>query len=376
MKNIAIIGSSGSIGRQALSVVRRHPDMFNVTALVVKSSTDLLSEQIAEFSPNFAGIYDEKASQDFFVPVDVNLVRGKEALTFACALEEVDIVVVAVSCMDGLAPVLTAIENDKLIALANKESIVAGGEIVLEKLAKSKAKILPVDSEHSAVWQILGDLKGRDVKRIILTASGGAFFGKDREFLKTVTPAQAIKHPNWSMGKKITIDSATMVNKGLEIIEAARLFSTKNIDYIIHPESIVHSMVEYNDGAVLAQMGVTSMELPIQYALTYPDRCDTGLKPMDFTRPITFFEPDEINFPAPKLAKQTLEQGGIMPCVFSAADEVAVALFLEGKIAFTDITEIIERTLQNTQNILHPDIETVYATYNKITMQIRKEYKA
>ncbi|MBQ4049089.1 MAG: 1-deoxy-D-xylulose-5-phosphate reductoisomerase [Clostridia bacterium] len=298
MKNIAIIGSSGSIGRQALSVVRRHPDKFNVTALVVKSSTDLLSEQIAEFSPNFAGIYDEKASQDFFVPVDVNLVRGKEALTFACALEEVDIVVVAVSCMDGLAPVLTAIENDKLIALANKESIVAGGEIVLEKLAKSKAKILPVDSEHSAVWQILGDLKGRDVKRIILTASGGAFFGKDREFLKTVTPAQAIKHPNWSMGKKITVDSATMVNKGLEIIEAARLFSTKNIDYIIHPESIVHSMVEYNDGAVLAQMGVTSMELPIQYALTYPDRCDTGLKPMDFTRPITFFEPDEINFPA------------------------------------------------------------------------------
>lgn len=376
MKNIVIIGSSGSIGRQALSVVRRHPDKFNVTALVVKSSTDLLSEQIAEFSPNFAGIYDEKASQDFFVPVDVNLVRGKEALTFACALEEVDIVVVAVSCMDGLAPVLTAIENDKLIALANKESIVAGGEIVLEKLAKSKAKILPVDSEHSAVWQILGDLKGRDVKRIILTASGGAFFGKDREFLKTVTPAQAIKHPNWSMGKKITVDSATMVNKGLEIIEAARLFSTKNIDYIIHPESIVHSMVEYNDGAVLAQMGVTSMELPIQYALTYPDRCDTGLKPMDFTRPITFFEPDEINFPAPKLAKQTLEQGGIMPCVFSAADEVAVALFLEGKIAFTDITEIIERTLQNTQNILHPDIETVYATYNKISMQIRKEYKA
>ncbi len=373
MKSIAVIGSSGSIGRQTLNVIRRYPDRFRVSALVVNKSTQLLNEQIEEFKPDYVGISDEGACKLFSPTRRVKVIGGKDALTFACSLPEVDTVVVAVSCMDGLAPVLAAIENNKAIALANKESIVAGGEMVLAKLKSSRSKILPVDSEHSAVWQILGDSK-KSVRRIILTASGGAYYGKDRKFLRSVTPAQAIRHPNWAMGKKISVDSATMVNKGLEIIEAARLFDTNSVDYIIHPESIVHSMVEFEDGAIMAQMGIANMELPIQYALTYPDRLDTMLQPLTFDRPLRFLPPDEEVFPAPKLAKQCLMAGGLMPCVYSAADEAAVKLFLDGKITFIQIVEIIEDALNKTENFSHPDIEEIFSTYNKITTQIRKEF--
>jgi len=374
MKNIAVIGSSGSIGRQTLNVIRRYPDKFRVTALVVNKSIDILNEQIKEFKPEYVGITDEFAYKNFSSDCNVKIVGGNEALTFACVLSQVDVVVIAVSCMDGLPPVISAIENNKIIALANKESIVCGGEYILPKLNNSKAKILPVDSEHSAVWQILGNENYHNLKRIILTASGGAYYGKNRNFLDTITPEQAVKHPNWSMGKKISVDSATMVNKGLEIIEAARLFNTKNIDYIIHPQSIVHSMVEYNDGVVMAQMGVANMETPIQYALTYPERFDTGLQPLLFDKPLTFLQPDEDVFPAPKLAKQCLEAGGIMPCVFSAADEIAVKLFLENRIKFTQIVDIIDQTLQTTKNLLKPDIQEIYDTYNSVIKQIRKDY--
>lgn len=374
MKNISIIGSSGSIGRQTLNVIRRNPDEFRVKALVVNKNTQQLHRQLQEFKPDYAGIVDEKEYRDFVFPDGVKPLRGKDALEVAAEIDDADIVVISVSGIAGLFPLIKAISANKVIALANKESIVCAGEIINELLKKSKARIIPVDSEHSAVFQCLESAGRRELSRIILTASGGPFFGKKSADLKNITPEKAIRHPRWNMGKKISVDSATMVNKGLEIIEAARLFDVENVDYVIHPQSIVHSMVEFVDGVVIAQMAQTDMELPIQYALTYPKRLPVEDKKLRFDFSLDFLPPDEVNFPAPKIAKQCLKAGGIMPCVYSVADEIAVDLFLQNKISFDEIVPIIQKTLDETENLTLFGLTEIIDTYNNLTRKIRKEY--
>ena len=346
-RRLAILGSTGSIGTQALEVAALHPDRFEVAALTAHSRYDKLFEQVRAFHPRLAGLVQPIPREE--IPADLRFcewVFGPEALTLA-AQADADDVLVSVVGMVGLKSVLTALAGGKRVLLANKEALVCGGALVTAAAKKQGVRLIPVDSEHSAVYQCLHGHKNR--KRILLTASGGPFFGRTRAELKAVTPAEALAHPNWRMGAKISIDSATMMNKGLELIEAAWLFGAdeSEIDILVHRQSVVHSMVEFADGAVIAQLGAPDMRVPIAYALTGPDRVDFGAERLDFARlaSLTFERPDEETFPATALARAALRAGGSAPVVLNGANEAAVALFLAGRIGFLEITALAEAAL-------------------------------
>ncbi len=352
MKKLVILGSTGSIGTQALEVAQQAG--YTVLALAAARQVDKLEEQIRIFKPAYAAMFDEKAAADLRVRVadlPVKVLCGMEGLCTLASLAAADMVLNAVVGMVGLRPTLAAIAAGKDVALANKETLVAGGVFVMDAVAKAGVKLLPVDSEHSAIFQCLQGCppENRALKRLILTASGGPFFGRTREQLRSVTLVDALKHPNWSMGQKITVDSATMMNKGLELIEARWLFAMppEKIDVVVHRESIVHSLIEYDDNAVLAQFGVPDMRVPIQYALTYPARLASPVKQLRLEdwATLTFAAPDDDAFPTINLARRALSQGGLYPAALNAANEVAVGAFIAGEIGFLDIMCLAEESL-------------------------------
>ena len=367
MKKISILGSTGSIGTQTLDVVRKNPDKFKVIAISANSSVDLLLEQIIEFKPKYVAVYNEDSAKKLKekIPSNINIevLSGMEGLEKISSLDEIDVLLTAIVGMIGLVPTLCAIRNGKTIALANKETLVTAGKLVMSEAKKYNVDILPVDSEHSAIFQCLNGEKNKNIEKIILTASGGPFRGKNKEELLNVTKNEALKHPNWNMGRKISIDSSTLMNKGLEVIEAKWLFDVdyKDIDVVIHPQSIIHSMVQFNDSSIIAQMGCPDMRLPIQYALTYPDRMLNDFERMDFTKfsKLTFEKPDLDTFPCLKLAFDCLKMGGTYCTVLNASNEVLVNEFLEDKIGFYDIPYYIEKTLQAHNSIENPTLEEI-----------------
>ncbi|MBP2640068.1 MAG: 1-deoxy-D-xylulose 5-phosphate reductoisomerase [Firmicutes bacterium] len=367
MQNIAILGSTGSIGTQALEVIAANQHQFSVSALAAYQNDVLLEEQIEFFKPQIAVLVD-KQSADRLVrryKGQTTILCGQEGLLAAATQTKTNTVLTSLVGFAGLEPTLAAINAGKTIALANKETLVAAGELVTSLAAEKNVSILPVDSEHSAILQCLQGERRQNISRIILTASGGPFKGFTREQLEKVTVIDCLKHPNWSMGKKITIDSSTMVNKGLEVIEAKWLFSVDydQIDVVIHPQSIVHSMVEYSDGAIIAQLGMPDMRLPIQYAFTFPDRNPSTFPRLDLTQmqPLSFYPPDNIAFPALQMAFRAGRTGGTLPCVFNAANEVAVASFLADKIRFLDITSLIHVTMEKHTTISRPTFGDIIA---------------
>lgn len=352
IKNISLLGSTGSIGTQTLEVARMHG--FSICALAAHSNVKLLEEQIREFRPALAAVFDEHAAQDLKDRVrdlPVRVVSGMDGLCEAASIKEADIICNAVVGMVGLLPTMAAVSAKKDVALANKETLVAGGALVMKAAQENGVRILPVDSEHSAIFQCLqGCPHPSAVAKLILTASGGPFFGKSRKELELVTPEQALRHPNWSMGAKVTIDSATMMNKGLEIIEASWLFSmpVSQIEVVVHRESIVHSLIEYQDYSVLAQLGVPDMRIAIQYAITWPERLPSPVKRLSLTEmgTLSFYPPDEHAFPCLGLAKQAIQQGGLVPAAMNGANEEAVKLFLSKKISFLQIPELVEAAMK------------------------------
>lgn len=365
-KKISIIGSTGSIGTQALDVVRMLG--FKVTALAAGSNIKTLEDQIREFRPKIAAVNDLKAANELRFRVrdlDVKVMSGSEGICEAASCEDTDIVLNAVVGIAGLAPTLAAIRAKKTLALANKESLVAAGEIVISEARAAGVRIIPVDSEHSAIFQCLQGSHDpdRELKKIILTASGGPFFGKTREELQNVTPQQALRHPNWSMGAKITIDSATLMNKGLELIEACRLFNLPpdKIEIVVHRQSVIHSAVEFADGAVIAQLGVPDMRIPIQYALTYPSRVQSPAKSLNLfeTASLTFERPDLKTFKCLDVLIRAAKRGGLCTTAACSAGEQAVSLFLDGKIGFNDIGDLVE----SAAFMLLPQEMTVKAVY-------------
>lgn len=376
MKRLSVLGSTGSIGTQTLQVVRANKDDFVIKALAVNTNAELLYEQAKEFQPEVVCIYDKKtaeANKSRFRGVS-RLVSGIEGLIECAALSGVDMVVGAIVGMIGVRPIIEAVKAGKDIALANKETLVTAGHIIMPLAKENNVKILPVDSEHSAIFQSLNGENRSQLKRILLTASGGPFRGMSKEELKKVTLADALKHPNWSMGKKITIDSATMVNKGLEIMEASWLFNVPidDILVVVQPQSVIHSMVEYVDGAVIAQLGTPDMRLPIQYALYYPDRVFLDGERLDFFKlsHIDFEEPDYDTFEGLSLAISAGNIGGSMPTVFNAANEYAVAKFIDVQIGFTDITYIIRKMMESHKVIENPDVDTILAVQNEVYQRI------
>ena len=376
MKRLSVLGSTGSIGTQTLQVVRANKDDFVIKALAVNTNAELLYEQAKECQPEVVCIYDKKtaeANKSRFRGVS-RLVSGIEGLIECAALSGVDMVVGAIVGMIGVRPIIEAVKAGKDIALANKETLVTAGHIIMPLAKENNVKILPVDSEHSAIFQSLNGENRSQLKRILLTASGGPFRGMSKEELKKVTLADALKHPNWSMGKKITIDSATMVNKGLEIMEASWLFNVPidDILVVVQPQSVIHSMVEYVDGAVIAQLGTPDMRLPIQYALYYPDRVFLDGERLDFFKlsHIDFEEPDYDTFEGLSLAISAGNIGGSMPTVFNAANEYAVAKFIDGQIGFTDITYIIRKMMESHKVIENPDVDTILAVQNEVYQRI------
>ena len=350
-KKIALIGSTGSIGRQVINVVNRYPERFELVAIAANTGGELFQRQISEQKPAFATLRAE-GETPYGVPAGVRFARGEGAFEEACAYPSADVVFVAVTGFAGLKAALSAINAKKDVALANKECLVAGGEIVMPAAKAAGVKILPVDSEHSAIWQCLDFDRGAPFSKLILTASGGALRDVPLERLPFVTAKEALAHPNWDMGAKITIDCATMLNKGFEVIEAMWLYGAPadKIDVVLHRESVVHSMVAFEDGAVLAQMSYPSMEVPIQLALTYPERLRANVAPLDLAKisALHFSAPDPARYPCFTLALECAKQGGDMPCALNAAGEVAVQAFLRGQIKYTQIAEIIEKTLQKT----------------------------
>ena len=366
MKNIVLLGSTGSIGTQTLDVVRSYKEDLHVVALAAGSSVEMMEQQIREFLPSYAVMWSEEAAQDLKQRVSdlqVQVLTGMDGLLAISVLPEADVVLTAIVGMIGIRPTIAAIEAGKDIALANKETLVTAGHIIMPLAKKHGVKILPVDSEHSAIFQSLNGEPKDKIRQILLTASGGPFRGFTKEQLTNVKAADALKHPNWTMGRKITIDSATMVNKGLEVMEAGWLFHVppEKITVVVQPQSIIHSMVEYVDGAVIAQLGVPDMKLPIQYALFYPDRRPMQENNIDFFKlgRITFEEPDMEVFTGLKLAYEAFRAGGSMPTVFNAANEKAVSLFLQDKIGFLDIPELIGACMQNHHVIANPTVEQI-----------------
>ncbi len=359
MKRIALLGSTGSIGTNTLEVVSRHPDRFKVTALAAGNNVQALESQIKAFRPQVAAVYDEAAAEILRQKnLPVEILSGEQGMVEVATLGDVDMVVSAIVGSAGLLPTHGAIKAGKDIALANKESLVMAGNIIMSEAAKRGVSIIPVDSEHSAVFQCLEGRKMEQVEKVVLTASGGAFRKKDISELETVTPAEALNHPNWDMGRKITIDSATLMNKGLEVIEAYWLFNVplEKIEVILHPQSIIHSMVKFIDGSMIAQMSVPDMKGPISYALSYPDRLGDILPALDLAgiKKLTFEEPDRIKYPSLDLTYSALESGGTMPCVLNASNEVAVDAFLNEKISFTGIFRVVSGTMER-HNVLKGD---------------------
>lgn len=352
-KKLAILGSTGSIGQSTLEIVRRYPDRFKIIALAAGKNKELLKKQVEEFKPKIVSLTgeDDICKVKRGLSYSPKVCFGQDGLIEVAVCADADMIVSALVGARGLAPTLAAIRARKDIALANKEVLVMAGSLVMKEVRKNKTNLLPIDSEHSAIFQSLVGHKKEDIKRLILTASGGPFLNLPLKKLSGITPKQALNHPRWKMGKKVTIDSATLMNKGLEVIEAMWLFdmTPQKIDVHIHPQSVVHSMVEYIDGSIVAQLGPTDMKGPISYALSYPDkRIDCGLKPLNLCKmdKLTFLEPDAKRFPALGLAYEALEAGGIMPAVLNAADEVAVEAFLAQKIRLTDIPKIVEKTMK------------------------------
>ena len=378
VKRLAILGSTGSIGTQTLDVVRSHPELFRVTVLAANTSDEVLLHQIEEFSPKTAVLVDETAAARLRERYHgkTEILVGEKALLDAAADDEADTVVTSMVGFAGLAPTLAALKAGKTIALANKETLVVAGELVTALAKEKGVPILPVDSEHCALFQCLQGERRETVERLILTASGGPFRGKTTEELQSVTVADCLKHPTWSMGKKITVDSATLVNKGLEVIEAHWLYdvSYEKIEVAVHPQSIVHSMVEFRDGAVMAQLGLPDMRLPIQYALTYPVRETANFGRMDFmTRMSLSFEPPDMKtFRGLALAYEAGKAGGTMPCVLNGANEAAVAAFLTGRIGFLDIYECIECAMDAQENVAHPSFETLCEADARARAFVRK----
>ena len=370
MKNISILGSTGSIGTQALEVVSDNNDALNIVGLTTNTSIDLLEKQIDAYAPRIVCVMDGDAALILEKRLKtkasaVEVVSGLEGLIAVATASENNLLLTAVSGMIGLQPTLAAINAGIDIALANKETLVAGGQIVIDAAAAKGVALLPVDSEHCAIFQCLMGNKHQEIDRIIITASGGPFRGQTREQLQSVTLAQALKHPNWSMGKKITIDSATLMNKGLEVIEAKWLFDLRDsqIDVVVHPQSIIHSMVEFIDHSTIAQLGLPDMALPIQIAFFYPERIANNRPALDFNqvRELTFEEPDLLAFPCLQLAYDALDSGGTMACVLNAANEIAVARFLNQEISFLDIPRINRLVMEKHQLISNPGLDEVLA---------------
>jgi 1-deoxy-D-xylulose-5-phosphate reductoisomerase len=367
IKRIAIFGSTGSIGTQALEVIAAHPEMFSAEVLTAQQNDELLIAQALKFKPNVVVIGDEKKYtkvKEALASTDVKVFTGAKALEEVAAMDCYDLMLAAIVGYAGLRPTLKAIENGKTIALANKETLVVAGDIIMRKAVENRVPVIPVDSEHSAIFQCLvGETRNR-IEKVILTASGGPFIGRKPNYLVNVKREHALQHPNWTMGAKITIDSATLMNKGLEMIEAKWLFNLKpeQIQVVIHPQSIIHSMVQFEDGSIKAQMGLPDMKLPIQYALTFPRRIKNDFPRYDFKKVSTlnFEEPDVKTFRNLALAMDALNKGGNLPCVMNAANEIAVFAFLRNRINFLDMTNVIEKTMESIPFIEKPTLEEYF----------------
>ena len=379
-RHLAILGSTGSIGTQALEVVEANPDIFEVEVLTAQNNADLLIEQAAKFRPNVVVISNEDLYDKVFAaldPLEIKVDTGDKSLASVVTMDSVNMVLTALVGYAGLIPTVAAIKAGKHIALANKETLVVAGELVTELAQKHKVDILPVDSEHSAIFQCLVGEFHNPIEKIILTASGGPFRGKDREFLKTVTKAQALKHPNWSMGAKITIDSASLMNKGLEVIEAKWLFglTPEQIEVVVHPQSIIHSMVQFEDGSMKAQMGLPDMRVPIQFAIGYPNRLKSNFPRMDFAQfpSLTFEKPDYETFRNLGFAFEALQTGGNMACIVNAANEIAVAAFLRDEIGFLEMSDLIEDCMKKVSFVRTPTLED-YIETDKETRRLALEF--
>ena len=368
MKKIAILGSTGSIGTQTLDIVREQGDI-QVVAMAAGSNISLLEAQMREFRPSLVSVWDEKKASELRTntkDLGIKIVSGMEGLLEVSVIPESEILVTAIVGMLGIRPTIAAIKAGKKIALANKETLVTAGHIIIPLAKEYKVPILPVDSEHSAIFQSLQGAGDNKISRILLTASGGPFRGRKADELKNIQVEDALKHPNWSMGRKITIDSSTLVNKGLEVMEAKWLFDVAldQIQVVVHPQSVIHSAVEYQDGAVIAQLGTPDMRLPIQYALYYPERRNLSGRRLDLFEiaDLTFEKPDTDTFRGLALAYQSMEKGGNIPTVYNAANEKAVSLFLDRKISYPEITELIEACMENAEFIDHPDVDEILGT--------------
>ena len=381
MKNIAVLGSTGSIGTQTLDIVRNNTDELKIKVLAAGSNVELIEKQIREFKPEIAVLYNAEKANELKIKIadtGVKVLSGMDGMIEAATFDDVDTVVTSMVGMIGIKPTIAAIKAGKNIALANKETLVTAGHIIMPLIKEHKVSLLPVDSEHSAIFQSMNGENRKRISKILLTASGGPFRGKSYEELKNVTLEDALKHPNWAMGQKITVDSATLVNKGLEVMEAAWLFDVdvSMIQVVVHPQSVIHSMVEYEDTAVIAQLGCPDMRLPIQYALFYPDRRFLDAKKLDFfeMKSLTFEKPDMDTFKGLKFAMEAAEFGGSMPTVFNASNEEAVAMFLNKKIGFLDIYRIIEESMYRHTIISNPDIDTVLSVERDTREFIRKSF--
>lgn len=381
LKNISVLGSTGSIGTQTLDVVRKNNDI-KVVALSAGNNVELLEQQVREFRPSFVSMADDKALARLRARLSdvtgIEYGKGMDGLIHAAAMEQAEIVVTAVVGMMGIVPTIEAINAGKDIALANKETLVTAGHIIMKLAAEKGVRILPVDSEHSAIFQCLNGERQNKIHKILLTASGGPFRGRTIEQMRDIKVEDALKHPNWAMGRKITVDSSTMVNKGLEVMEARWLFGVEldQVQVVVQPQSVIHSMVEFEDGAVMAQLGTPDMRLPIQYALYYPERRFLDTQHLDFWKlnQITFEKPDMINFRGLALAYEAGRKGGNVPTMFNAANELAVAMFLDRKIKYLDIIDIIEQTMTNIEYIDNPDVKQILDTEAAAYEFIRSRY--
>ena len=371
-KHIAILGSTGSIGCQTLDVISQHPDLFQVELLTANSNSALLIEQARKFQPNSVVICNESKYKEVFAALDkedIKVFAGMDSVCDIVSDSTIDTVVAAIVGFAGLRSAVAAIKAGKTVALANKETLVAAGSLVMSMAAQYGARIVPVDSEHSAIFQCLQGNCMRDVEKLLLTCSGGPFLHKTKEEIAQMTPEAALKHPRWNMGAKVTIDSASLMNKGLEMIEARWLFDmpAERIEVVVHPESIIHSMVQYRDGAVIAQLSVPDMRVPIQYALGYPERLELNASRISFPKlaQLTFLAPDTDRFPCLDIARRALDRGGNATCAMNAANEVAVAAFLQGKIPFSAIPEIISVAMFRTEFVAKPSLDDIFATHGR-----------